>query len=149
MPSVIFKIELGNVLSLLAAQFVLFGWRIQREIHVGDEGRRVWFPVPDILNVLSMFLVLVFCLILPLSSGPSQIAQVVSVKMIFVGALVLLAFHPLAMVAHYGLLNKTGREVRESKADGKKDFAYCPIQERLVIGAALIRALIAAKFAAG
>ena len=139
------ELTVGNVLSLLGAQFVLFGWRIQREIPLGDQGRRVWFPVPDILNILSMFLVLAFCLINPLSSSHDRIQNIVVVKAVFVGALVLLSFHPLAMIAHYGLLNRNGRE--RVKRDGKEDFAYCPVQERIVIAAAVISAVIVARFA--
>jgi hypothetical protein len=61
---------------------------------------------------------------------------------------VLLSFHPLTMIAHYGLLNKTGRK-RVRLRDGKTEFAYCPFQERLVIGAAVISAIVAARFAKG
>src|SRR5262245_11575782 len=40
--------------SILALQFLAFGWRINREIPVGDAGRKTWFPIPDVINILSM-----------------------------------------------------------------------------------------------
>ena len=41
-------LEISNnslVPSILALQFVAFGWRINREIPVGDSGRKTWFPM--------------------------------------------------------------------------------------------------------
>lgn len=37
------------VSMIVALQFVAFGWRINREITVGDAGRKTWFPIPDVI----------------------------------------------------------------------------------------------------
>jgi hypothetical protein len=67
---------------LLALQFASFGWRINREIAVGDAGRRTWLPLPDYINILSM-LAVVSCAILTPSrwlhiidcSGAEEVAR--------------------------------------------------------------------------
>jgi len=41
------------VYSLIALQFVAFGWRLNREIAVGDQQRRTWLPAVDWLNLIS------------------------------------------------------------------------------------------------
>jgi hypothetical protein len=61
----------------LALQFVAFGWRINREITVSDEGRRPWLPLPDVINIASMVAVVVFCILIPLRSGQTGSAATV------------------------------------------------------------------------
>ncbi len=48
---------------LLALQFAVFGWRVNREIAVGDQQRRTWFPVPDILNIIALLSVVATCVL--------------------------------------------------------------------------------------
>jgi hypothetical protein len=141
------KLSLQNALVLLTLQFAAFGWRINREITVGDHGRRTWFPVNDIVNVLSMVAVVIFCLVLPiapvaLGGAPSVEYLPKSARVVFAAAAVLLLFHPLAMVAHYGLLNSGGRDAFRKTPDD--DYPYCPGQERIVTAASLVAAFSAA-----
>ena len=42
------------ITTALGLQFAAFGWRIIREIQLGDEGRRTWFLVTDYFIILSM-----------------------------------------------------------------------------------------------
>ncbi len=66
--------------------------------------------------------------------------------MVFVGAVVLLVFHPIAMVAHYGLVNKGGRDgLRKGPND---DYPYCPPAEIVVTVVSLIAAACAAGWVA-
>lgn len=51
---------------ILALQFAAFGWRITREIAVGDQRRKTWLPLFDYLNILSFAAVVFVCVILPL-----------------------------------------------------------------------------------
>jgi hypothetical protein len=57
------------VSMIVALHFAAFGWRINREIAVGDAGRRTWFPIPHSINIMSMLCVVVFCMMIPLSTG--------------------------------------------------------------------------------
>ncbi len=110
---------------ILALQFASFGWRINREISVGDSGRKTWFPLPDIVNILSMLSVILWCIIFPLVTGffgkDSRI--VLSI------AFVLIAFHPICMIGHYRLFSSSGRTVYKSKG---KDYPYCTGPELLL-----------------
>lgn len=91
------------VAVILALQFAAFGWRINREISIGDQSRRVWLPIPDILNIISMILVIVSCVILPLAKINPRSDLVLSI------AYVLIAMYPLTTAAHYRLFTTEGR----------------------------------------
>jgi hypothetical protein len=137
------ELTLQNVLVLLTLQLAVFGWRINREIAVGDQGRRTWFPVNDWLNVLSMLFVVVFCVIEPLAawrgSGGTALQLPRVASAVFGGGSVLLVFHPLAMVAHYGLLNRKGRNGFLKNPDD--DYPPFPVQERVVTAVSVVAAL--------
>jgi hypothetical protein len=126
--------------AILALQFVTFGWRINREISLGDSGRKVWLPVPDVLNVLSLFAVVAFCIVVPLGTHSGEPS-----RSVVAAAFVLLAFHPLSMAFHYSLFSNGGRD-GELNADD--DYQYCPMRERVSVAASVALALIAAYFVA-
>ncbi len=52
---------------LIALQFAAFGWRINREISVGDANRRTWLPLPDVVNIVRMLSVVAFLIVIPLN----------------------------------------------------------------------------------
>ena len=113
------------VTGLIALQFVAFGWRINREITVGDQNRLTWFPIPDWLNMFSLTVVITTCLILPLAGLGSSRA----VRSALAFSYVLIGFHPFAMAAHYRLFSKEGRGVylkpRLDDATGKQVIDKC------------------------
>ena len=134
------------VAPLLAIQFAAFGWRINREIPLGDQGRRTWFPLPDFVNILSMLCVVVFAIVLPLANDPFP-----RVAWIVIGvAYVLLAFHPVTLAAHYRLWSKGGRAVyiQEGNKHCRKDggFPYATGQEIISLLVSLSSAIITAWF---
>jgi hypothetical protein len=83
---------------IMALEFAAFGWRVNREISVGDSIRKMWLPLPDFLNIAALFLVVCFCIVVPLSQGE----YVLWSRRILAAAGALVAFHPLTMAAHYG-----------------------------------------------
>src|ERR1700722_8268162 len=91
------------VSGLIALQFIAFGWRINREIAVGDQRRKTWLPMPDWLNLLSLLAVVLFCVALPLGFGAVRAASAV-----LSAGYVLIAFHPISEAAHYRLFSKNG-----------------------------------------
>lgn len=95
--------------ALIALQFVAFGWRINREISVGDEGRKAWLPLPDIINLVSLIAVTLFCAILPCVGLPAEPCWRLALSVGYT----LIALHPLNEAAHYSLLipRESGREV--------------------------------------
>jgi len=74
---------------LLALQFAAFGWRIVREIEVADQRRRIWLPLPDLLNIISMIAVIIFGLVLPLAHRTIEPSRVV-----LAAGFIMIAFHP-------------------------------------------------------
>jgi len=121
---------------LLALQFAAFGWRINREIAVSDEGRQSWLPIPDIINVLSMFSVVMFCILLPLRTGSFTQASITCIA----AASVLIAFHPVSMAGHYRLFSPLGRSVYSQRG---RDYPYVTDQEIVSVVLSLLCAGLA------
>lgn len=110
------------VLPLLALQFAAFGWRINREITVGDANRKTWFPLADILNIVSMLAVVGFLVIVPLTTDAFENVG----RAVLAAGYLLLSFHPITMAGHYRLFSKLGRSVYTSQG---KDYPYATGQE--------------------
>ena len=93
---------------LLVLQLAAFGWRINREIPVGDEGRRTWLPIPDYVNLLSFLLAVALCVVRPLVADDFDR---VSKTMLGIGY-ILMGLHPINVANHYRLLfSRRGRSI--------------------------------------
>jgi hypothetical protein len=96
------------VTPLIALQFVAFGWRLNREITMGDKRRITWLPLPDYMNLISLLAVVLCCVVIPLAKGDFGRTA----KAVLAAAYVLIAFHPISEAAHYRLLfSKEGRQI--------------------------------------
>jgi hypothetical protein len=123
------------VSALIALQFVAFGWRINREITVGDQNRKTWLPLPDYLNLISLLAVSGLCVAAPLGwgfirfSGPALSA-----------GYMLIAFHPVSEAAHYRLLfSGRGRSVYLS-GPTPRDYPWITGQELLSVAVSVVLA---------
>ena len=112
---------------LVALQFAAFGWRINREITVGDANRKTWLPLADILNIVSMLSVIVFLVIIPLKTEALESIG----RAVLAAGYLLLAFHPITMAGHYRLFSKLGRSIYASRG---KDYPYATGQELFFFG---------------
>ena len=122
--------------ALIALQFVVFGWRINREVSLGDEGRRTWLLVSDYLNLISMLAVVALCVVVPLRTG---VFLPVSRVALGVGY-ALICFTPLIMAGHYRLFSREGRAIY----DTRKDVPWVTGQEVFLAVLAILTAAIAA-----
>ena len=123
------------VSALIALQFVAFGWRINREIQVGDQARKVWLPLPDFINLLSLLCVVAFCVISPLSWGSTKYSHT-ALSMGYA----LIASHPISEAAHYRLFSKRGRSVYD---DAGRDYPWITDQEAVtVLVSVLVTAIV-------
>lgn len=126
----------GLVPVILALQFAVFGWRISREIALGEEHRKTWLLVSDYLNFISMLAVVVFCIIVPLQTREFSKISVVVIGM----ASILVVFNPITMAGHYRLFSKTGRIKYAVKG---KDVPYVTDQEAIILIASVVCAVLA------
>ncbi|MEJ2671572.1 MAG: hypothetical protein P8168_05075 [Deltaproteobacteria bacterium] len=94
----------GIIALLVGLQFAAFGWRINREISVGDEERKTWIPLADFVNIIMLFSTIICCIIIPLMGFDTLR------KPVFIAAAILIAFHPMTTAGHYGLLTRRGRK---------------------------------------
>ncbi|MFT4928012.1 MAG: hypothetical protein ACI8WB_004127 [Phenylobacterium sp.] len=123
-----------SVSLLIAMQFAAFGWRVNREISVGDRGEKTWVPVTDVLNVINFFLVTLFCVVIPIITNEFGLYS----RAFLACGFTLMFFYPFNMLGHYELLTGKGRvEYAKPKEDAKTlDFTlliYCPRQERVMV----------------
>jgi hypothetical protein len=119
------------VILVVALQFAAFGWRINREITVGDEERRTWLPLADWINVIMLLLTIFFCIVVPLTFGGFGTLK----KIILAAAAILIAFHPITTAGHYGLLSGRGRG---RYLNSKGDYPYATEEEILSFVLSLI-----------
>jgi hypothetical protein len=89
---------------LIALQFLAFGWKVNREITVADADRQTVVPLPDVINVVSLFATVGCLIILPLATDSYLWLS----RMVVGGAYVLIVFHPLTVAAHYRLWRRKG-----------------------------------------
>jgi hypothetical protein len=125
---------------LIALQFAAFGWRLNREITVGDQRRRTWLPLPDILNLASMLLVTALCVVAPLVTGNFSRAALIVLGVGYT----LIAFHPISVAAHYRLFSRSGREVHLGQRDG--DYPLVTDQEWVIVPVSLVAAAVVGYF---
>ena len=114
------------VTTALALQFAAFGWRIVREIQLGDEGRRTWFLMTDFLIILSMCAVVVICIVLPIAGRRDQWAVSCTLAI----AYIIIAAHPINTAAHYRLFSRRGRS---KYSEQERDVPYITDQEWLTL----------------
>jgi hypothetical protein len=107
---------------LLALQIATLGWRINREIPLGDKGERTWFPVADYLNVLSMVSVVFVCIVMPINFTENKTA----IRIALTAGFILIGLYPLNLMAHYRFFSRLGRHKYILKKQG---FPYITDQE--------------------
>jgi hypothetical protein len=144
-----FEIPLSAVMSLVTLQFAVFGWRVQREIALLEQRRKVWLLIEDYGNLATLFLVLTFCIIYPLSLRESGGSLPRISRGVFVAGGVVLLTYPICLAAHYGLLiGQTGRP-KQRLPDGSEDWAYLGVLEGILVFASWTAAFLAGVVVCG
>ncbi len=129
-------IDQKPVAVLIALQFAAFGWRINREIAVGDQGRRTWLPIPDCLNIVALIATSLLCVVFPLCKlDDSRSTIELSV------AYVLIAMHPVNEAAHYRLFSRKGRHLYVKAG---RDFPFVTDQETATLAVTALMAVAVA-----
>jgi heme/copper-type cytochrome/quinol oxidase subunit 2 len=119
-----------ETLHLLAAplfmlQFLAFGWSVHREINTAKPDRQIVLSLPDVVNLLSMFATVGCLIVVPIATDSH--AQLSRIVLGF--AYVLIAFHPVAVAAHYRLWSRT---TKRSEV-GQKPNSWYVNREELAI----------------
>lgn len=111
---------------LLGFQILFFNNRLNRENALGDKGFVTWLPPSDILNLLSMLVLVVGIFILPVFGFDERF-------MIYAFGLALLLFMgcPFGLAGHYRLYYKKESSDKEKTSDKQQ---YATRQEKIVIG---------------
>jgi hypothetical protein len=124
---------------LITLQFAAFGWRMNREIIHGEGNRANWIPIPDVLNIGSLFATVVCLIVVPIAT-----VDYFWLSRIVLGiGYVLIAFHPFTVSAHYCLWRKQDRS--KYVAEGKH-HAYATGEELILAAASVVSAIIAGTY---
>jgi hypothetical protein len=102
------------VAPLIALQFAVFGWRIAREIAVGDQDGRTWLLISDFLNFIALVVVVAVCVILPLRTSAFPTVA----RAVLAAAYVIVCFTPFMIAGHYRLFSREGRLIYKECGSG-------------------------------
>ena len=124
---------------LIALQFAAFGWRVNREINLGDSGRATWIPIPDVLNIMSLLATVICLIVVPIATDSYFWLS----RVVLGAGYVLIAFHPFTMAAHYRLWSRDGRN---KYVTAGKDYPYATGEELVCSSLSIILAVLAATY---
>lgn len=124
---------------LIALQFAAFGWRVNREINLGDSGRATWIPIPDVLNIMSLLATVICLIVVPIATDSYFWLS----RVVLGAGYVLIAFHPFTMAAHYHLWSRDGRN---KYVTAGKDYPYATDEELVSSSLSIILAVLAATY---
>lgn len=112
---------------IVGFQVTAFTLRINREIDVSRSGDFTWFPVADLLNMLSLSVTLIGVFALP----ALDVIGRESASRLFGLSVLLLLGYAFALAGHYEMYRAGARTMR-----------YFPTQERVVVALVAAAALI-------
>jgi hypothetical protein len=99
---------------LIGLQFLALGWKVNREINAPNTDRQTVIPLPDVINIMSLFATVGCLVVLPMVTESYYWLS----RIVLGSGYVLIAFYPFTIAAHYGLWT---REVPSRKTrDGAK-----------------------------
>ena len=124
---------------LIALQFAAFGWRVNREINLGDSGRATWIPIPDVLNIMSLLATVICLIVVPIATDSYFWLS----RVVLGAGYVLIAFHPFTMAAHYRLWSRDGRN---KYVTAGKDYPYATGEELVSALISIILAVLSVLY---
>jgi len=124
---------------LIALQFAAFGWRVNREINLAAAERQTYIPIPDCLNIVSLFATVICLIVIPITTD----AYLWLSRMVLAIGYVLIAFHPFTTAAHDRLWSRGGRS--KYVAAGK-DYPYATGEELVLSSLSVVVAILAALY---
>jgi len=95
------------VAPAIALLFAVFGWRIAREIAVGDQDRRTWLLISDFLGLSTLVALVAACVIFPLQSSTFPAVS----RAVLAASYVIVCLTPFMIAGHYRLFSREGRSV--------------------------------------
>jgi hypothetical protein len=127
---------------LICLQFFALGWRVNSEINVPKTERQTVIPLPDVINIMSLFATVGCLVVLPMVTESYYWLS----RIVLGSGYVLIAFYPFTVAAHYGLWT---REVPSRKTrDGAKP-TYVNREELITSIVSVVIAGVAATYMGG
>jgi hypothetical protein len=124
---------------LICLQFFALGWRVNSEINVPKTERQTVIPLPDVINIMSLFATVGCLVVLPMVTESYYWLS----RIVLGSGYVLIAFYPFTVAAHYGLWT---REVPSRKTrDGAKP-TYVNREELITSIVSVVIAGVAATY---
>jgi hypothetical protein len=122
---------------LIVLQFLVFGWRVNREINSPATEKQSFVPLPDVINIMSLFTTVGCVAVLPLVT---ESYYWLSRAVVGIGY-VLIAFYPFTVAAHYRLWR---RELPNRKITDSANSPYANREELITSIVSVLFATVAA-----
>jgi len=118
---------------LIALQFLALGWKVNREINLPHTDRQTVIPLPDVINIMSLFATVGCLVVLPMVTESYDWLS----RIVLGSGYVLIAFYPFTVAAHYRLWT------RETPSRKTKDGAESPYLNREELLTSILSVVIA------
>jgi len=122
---------------LIVLQFLAFGWRVNREINTPSAERQTVLPLPDVINIMSLFTTVGCLAVLPMVTESYFWLS----RIVLGGGYVLIAFYPFTVAAHYRLWR---REIPNRKIADGANSPYANREELITSILSVLIAVVAA-----
>jgi len=124
---------------LIALQFAAFAWRVNREINLPPTERQTYVPIPDCLNILSLFATVICLIVVPITTD-----MYLGLSRIVLGiGYVLIAFHPFTTAAHYRLWSRSGTS---KYVAAQNHYPYATGEELVLSSLSVVVAILVATY---
>ena len=118
---------------LIGLQFLALGWKVNREINAPKTERQTVIPLPDVINIMSLFATVGCLVVLPMVTESYDWLS----RIVLGSGYVLIAFYPFTVAAHYRLWT------RETPSRKTKDGAESPYLNREELLTSILSVVIA------
>lgn len=124
---------------LIGLQFFAFAWKVNREINAPNTERQTVIPLPDVINIVSLFATVGCLVVLPMVTESYYWLS----RIVLGSGYVLIAFYPLTVAAHYRLWT---REVPSRKIRDGARSSYVNREELITSIVSVLIAGVAATY---
>ncbi|WP_298141013.1 hypothetical protein [Flavobacterium sp.] len=108
-------IEIAGI--LIGFQLTIFTFRISRELTLKRKKR--WFPLPDFINLLSVFITVLFLFLYPLKNIETYDIRLC--QKFFGFSVLLFVIYPFALIGHYEMFSKASKRSFKQKYITKQE----------------------------
>lgn len=114
---------------------------MNQEINHREDGAAIWIPIPDLLNIVSLFATVVCLIILAIGTAEYFLLS----RMVLAIGYLFIAFHLFAVAAHNSFWSRKGRG---GIVANRQDFSYATGHELALSSLSILVAILSGPYIA-